>query len=62
MLRVNNLKLAQVFYTFHPCLLHVGYVVVGIAEVFEHLFMACFMLLIFLFEVVEDISYTKSCT
>ena len=60
MLRIDELELAEVFYTLHPFLLHLRNVVVGVVECAEHLLVSCLVGGIFLFKVFEDIPYPES--
>lgn len=57
---VGQVELAHVFDALHPLLLLLGNVVVGVVQVAQNLLVACFERLVFLVEVVQDITYAQT--
>ena len=59
-LGVGEVELAHVLYAFHPELLFLGDVVVGVVEVCENLLVTLFECLVFLLEVFEYVAYAQA--
>ena len=62
MFRIHQLELLDVLNAFHPLLLHLGDIVVGVVEALEDALMTCLVSGIFLFEVVEDVTDAQTIT
>ena len=61
-LSIGEGELTHILYAFHPFLLFFGYVIIGIVQVGQNLFVACFQHLVFLLEVLQDVSHAQTST
>ena len=61
MLRVDNLEILEdILYAFHPCLLYLCNVKVGITQSGNLLKMSSLVGLVFLLEAIENVAYTQA--
>ena len=61
MLRVDNLEILEdILYAFHPCLLYLCNIKVGITQSGNLLKMSSLVSLVFLLEAIENVAYTQA--